>query len=223
MKRNGLLLAMLLLLVSVPAFAQGTWEITPFIGWKTGGNLELTPENGAGQIHANDGFMGGLALGIDPRPDFTFEVRYHYMDSGIFFQPRNGSGDVDIANMAIHQVMGDFLFSKPGRTENTFPYFLLGLGANIFDPGSTNGSLGTPRNLSTETKFTWSLGVGVKKYNHSGSGARLDIRYNPTYINSTQTGYWCDPFYGCYATADAHYFDQWEFSLGFVKKLGYHR
>jgi outer membrane protein with beta-barrel domain len=221
MKRNGLLLALVLLTVSAPAFAQG-WEITPFVGWKTGGNLELTSQTVLGEIHANDGFMGGIAIGIDPRPDFTFEARYHYMDSGIFVRPATGA-DVDVANMVIHQIMGDFLFSKPGRTENTFPYFLIGLGANIFDPGSTNGALGAPVALRSQTKFTWSLGVGVKKFNQSGSGARLDIRYNPTYINSTQTGYWCDPFYGCYTTADAHYFDQWEFSLGFVKKLGYNR
>ncbi|HEV8481318.1 MAG TPA: outer membrane beta-barrel protein [Candidatus Eisenbacteria bacterium] len=221
MKRNGLLLAMLLLLVSAPAFAQG-WEISPFLGWKTGGNLELTPDGAfTGQVHAKDGFIAGLNLGVDPRPDFAFEAHYHYMDSGIFFQPAGGGPNNDIADMVIHQIMGDFLFSKPGRSESTFPFFLIGLGANIFDPGETNGSLGAPRKLSSQTKFTWSLGVGVKKYTHSGSGARLDIRYNPTYINSTQTGYWCDPYYGCYTTADAHYFDQWEFSLGFVKKLGY--
>src|SRR5262249_45941047 len=187
---------------------------TPFIGWKTGGNLELVPDNFAGQVHANDGFMGGLAIGVEPRPDFTFEARYHYMDSGVFIQPTGGGPDVNKFNMVIHQAMGDFLFSKPGRTENVWPYFLLGLGANIFDPSG---------NRSTVTKFTWSLGLGVKKMMGSGStGVRLETRYNPTYINSTQTGYWCDPFYGCYATADAHYFDQWEFSLGIVKKLGYH-
>src|SRR5262249_22687403 len=153
-----------------------------------------------------------------PRPDFTFEARYHYMDSGIFFHPRYGNGLVRIAKMAIHQGKGAFLFAKPGRTQKTLPHFQHGPRPEILRPAATNGSLAAPRTLSTETKFTWSLDVGVKKYNHSGSGARLDIRYNPTCINSTQTGYWCDPFYGCYATADAHYFDQWEFSLGFVKK-----
>jgi hypothetical protein len=226
MKRNGFLLAMLLLLISAPAFAQEPgWEIPPFLGWKTGGNLELTP-NGSftGQIHANDGFMAGLAIGVEPRPDFTFEARYHYMHSGIFFKPATAGANTDIADMVIHQAMGDFLFSKPGRSENTWPYFLIGLGANIFDPGQTKGVLGPPKNLSTQTKFTWSLGLGVKKMMGNGSsGVRLETRYNPTYINSTSTGYWCDPFYGCYTTADAHYFDQWEFSLGFVKKLGYHR
>lgn len=224
MKRNGFLLAMLLLLISVPAFAQQPgWEITPFLGWKTGGNLELTPPNTfTGEIHANDGFMGGLAIGVEPRPDFTFEARYHYMHSGIFFQPTGAGSNVDIADMVIHQAMGDFLFSKPGRSENTWPYFLIGLGANIFDPGSPKLAGPNAANLNTHTKFTWSLGLGVKKMVGNGSsGVRLETRYNPTYINSTSTGYWCDPFYGCYTTADAHYFDQWEFSLGFVKKLGY--
>ena len=41
-------------------------------------------------------------------------------------------------------------------------------------------------------------------------GIRLEGRWTPTYIKSDATGWWCDPYWGCYVTGDAQYSNQFE-------------
>ena len=35
-----------------------------------------------------------------------------------------------------------------------------------------------------------------------------------TYIKSNPAGYWCDPYFGCWAVGDAQYSNQLEFAGG---------
>ena len=49
-----------------------------------------------------------------------------------------------------------------------------------------------------------------------GFGIRLEGRWTPTYIKSDATGWWCDPYWGCYVTENAQYSNQFELSGGIV-------
>jgi hypothetical protein len=57
------------------------------------------------------------------------------------------------------------------------------------------------------------LGGGVKIY-RGPVGARLEARFTPTYIRSTDDGWWCDDYWGCYTIEQLHYAKQFEFSGG---------
>jgi hypothetical protein len=45
-------------------------------------------------------------------------------------------------------------------------------------------------------------------------GARAEVRMTPTYIKSDATGWWCDPYWGCYATSKSQYAGQIQMTGG---------
>jgi hypothetical protein len=63
------------------------------------------------------------------------------------------------------------------------------------------------------------LGAGAKFYGASNFGARVGVRWTPTYIKSDANGYWCDPYWGCYLTGNAQYSNQFEFNGGITLRF----
>ena len=67
------------------------------------------------------------------------------------------------------------------------------------------------------SKFAFDIGGGLKYYASDNFGIRLDARFQPTYVSSSDS-YWCDPFV-CYRVPSAHYFDQFEFTGAFLVRF----
>jgi hypothetical protein len=63
------------------------------------------------------------------------------------------------------------------------------------------------------------LGAGVKVYGSGKVGARFGARWTPTYIKSDATGYWCDPYWGCYLTGSAQYANQFDLNGGITVRF----
>jgi hypothetical protein len=61
--------------------------------------------------------------------------------------------------------------------------------------------------------------LGVKLYPSRSVGLRLEARWTPTYIKSDPTGWWCDPYWGCYAAGKAQYANQIELSGGITLRF----
>ena len=45
-------------------------------------------------------------------------------------------------------------------------------------------------------------------------GARVGVRWTPTFIKSDTVGWWCDPYWGCFPVEDLQDANQWDFSGG---------
>jgi hypothetical protein len=73
---------------------------------------------------------------------------------------------------------------------------------------------GQQRDIDGETKFATNWGGGVKLYPGERVGLKLGVRWTPTYVKTDPTGYWCDPYWGCFTVGDAQYSNQFEFSGG---------
>ncbi len=94
------------------------------------------------------------------------------------------------------------------------PYLLIGLGATHYPSvgyAKTSGQTGT---TASQTKFSTVLGAGVKAYASQKVGLQLGILWVPTYIKTDATGWWCDPWYGCYVTGNAQYSNQFMLNAG---------
>jgi hypothetical protein len=62
-------------------------------------------------------------------------------------------------------------------------------------------------------------GGGVKFYFTPKIGAKIGLRWTPTYIKSEAAGVWCDPFYGCWPLVDNQYSNQFETAGGITVRF----
>ena len=208
---HGCALALLCLALPAANASAAAWEISPFARYVTNAEFDFVsdiPSLAGSQVTADHSFAFGAGIGYVPNSQFMFEAEYAYQPTELVLQQSLDPG-TKTADLAIHKIRGNFYFSSPAGDAPVQPYFLLGLGAAIFD--ADRGSA---------TKFSWQLGAGIKKMTSDTMGFKLSAAYAPSYLTEDNDGYWCDPWYGCYTYPDPQYLDQWEFSLGIVKRFG---
>jgi opacity protein-like surface antigen len=93
------------------------------------------------------------------------------------------------------------------------PYLLGGLGATHYN--AVDFTVGnTTRETEGNYQFSTTWGAGVKIYPTERVGLKLGARWTPTYIKSDTTGWWCDPYWGCFVTSDAQFSNQFAFTGG---------
>ena len=209
----GLALALSSSITAVAAAGQITFF--PFAGYTTISEIDGSGSILPGTLKVAGAFTAGAAIGTTTPQNIGIEAMYTYQASGLIFKP-TGAPEMDVTDMTIHQIHANFLFYMPGGLyAPTKPYFLVGLGANIFDPSDFEG-----KTYDSQTEFTWALGLGVKREVNEKVALRVQTRYTPTYLSTNQDGYWCDPYYGCYSVVDSNFLDQWDFTGGLVFNLG---
>jgi len=210
---SGLTAAVMALSLALPEAASArAWELFPFAGYTAKAEIDGAGSVVPGQVTVDGGLAAGFALGTTTPQNVGIEAMWTHQWSGITYKP-TGEPSMAVMDMAIDQIHANFLFYAPGQPyAPTKPYFLVGLGANIFNPSNETAE--------SQTEFTWALGVGVKRQVNEKVGLRVQLRYTPTYLSSSDEGYWCDPYYGCYSVYDSNYLDQWDFTGGLVFNLG---
>ena len=96
---------------------------------------------------------------------------------------------------------------------------MIGIGATSYGEVAytrANGAAGTIPGVS---RFSSTWGAGAKFYSASNVGARVGVRWTPTYIKSDADGYWCDPYWGCYLTRGRAVSNQFEFNGGITVRF----
>lgn len=196
----------LLLLTPVLAVAQHSFEITGYGGGQINGGIDFSTTRFSRlevQNGANYGVIVGYLLGEHGGAEFQWNQNKADANG----QTRSGAPSTKLFELKQNQYMGNFVFHFKPREAKARPYFLVGLGANSLT-ADRSGVEGT-------TKFSWALGGGIKYNIGQHFGIRTQIRYSPTYITSTDSGYWCDPFWGgCWVASDNHYLNNVDFTGG---------
>jgi hypothetical protein len=204
MKRKRVLIILALIaILSTTSFAQRK-ELMAFAGYRTGGSFNVTSTDFL-TFEIEDGFNFGLALGLMISPEMEVEFMWSQTNSqlsGYLISPILEKEAVfDIHTSQFHV---NFLFLFPQGNKRFVPYFLMGLGLTLADPkGEVNG----------ETRFSYSLGGGLKAMVNERMGIRLQAKWNPTYIN-TSSELWVDYWGFVYAIPISQYMSQGEFTAG---------
>lgn len=212
--RNGWIavpaLVLALAFASTPSQAREIY-ISPMVGYTTAGSLELG-EVDSDDVKVDGGLTWGGQIGFQSSPGFTFEASWMQQESQLVVERPSPLAPEPLAiDLKVGQLHGNFLFEKIGYGSSTRPYFLIGLGATFFNADGP---------FDTESRFSFSLGAGVKIEASEKIGLKIQGKYNPTYLDEDWGSTWCDPFYGCYQVADPDYLDQGEFAAGLTYKLG---
>jgi outer membrane protein W len=206
---KALILALALVLVSTAAWAQGRFVVTPHIGYRTAGTLggtiaELT------DFKVQDGLAYGLALGYRVSPYFTLEAMWSRSDSSI--TALSGATEATLTDISTDQWHANFIYYFSGDEGMACPYLLFALGATVLNPKPFEFETKT-YDPSSESRFTGALGAGIQVNASQKVGVRAQVKYCPTYINSSSE-IWVDWWGQAWVVPVSNYMNQWEFTGG---------
>jgi hypothetical protein len=190
-----------------------------------GGNFGYTLSDGVSFAGVRAG-NGNLYDGIEPKDGTSWGLSLGFLvndnaEVGFLFDKQSSSLDIvgtstlEIGDMSVENYHGYFAYNFGEHDAKIRPYFLAGLGATHY--GSVPFTVGsTSRETEGNYQFSSTFGAGVKIYPSPRVGVKLGVRYTPTYIKSDSTGWWCDPYWGCFVTSDAQFSNQFQFAGGIL-------
>ena len=221
MIRKAILAAGVLALAAATAQAQDARvEVSGTAGWTfsdgvSGGTTTVNGEDFS-RIDPKDAFSWGLRIGFFATPNVEVGALYNQQSTSLEISGLSATGT--LGDEKIHNYHGyvAYNFGEPGASVR--PYFLGGLGATQFGTVNVNFG-GVQRDIGGTTKFSTTWALGLKLYPGKNVGILLEGRWTPTYIKSDATGWWCDPYWGCYATGNAQYANQFELAGGITLRF----
>jgi len=194
--RSTPFLAIVLLLITSAVHAQvrnGTWEISPFFGYLWGDDFPAGSNAlFASRVDVANHDVYGVSVGYNFNSVFELETRW--ARSMTHFEapsssPVFGANPVNLGDLTIDYIMGYSTFNF-GRSSRFVPFVTVGLGAAILNPGPRLDLTDFPcpgttcSNPSTSTRFTGSIGTGLKIFVDRHFGFKVDGRFYDTYLSS---------------------------------------
>jgi opacity protein-like surface antigen len=202
-------------LAAAPAWAQQRVEASFNVGYSASEGITSDQVPRLGQLYDT------LAVDSGASVNFTVgffvaeqaEVEFLWARQNSRLEADGPAGKLPVSELALYNYMGDFVYHLGRHDSKVRPYVFGGIGATQYSFG-TNLLAGSTGSIPGDTRFSTNWGGGVKVSLSPNIGAKIGVRWTPTYINSTSSGIWCDPFYGCWPLADAQYSNQFETSFG---------
>jgi opacity protein-like surface antigen len=176
------LLTFLLVLGPAPAFSQG-FEAAAVAGYTTKGPLEPAAL-GISDLKLGGSFTWGASVAYFFSPRFGVEASWARQESELVIGTSAGSAPMFDVN--VDQLQGSVVYQLGAADARLRPFFSAGAGAAFF----------SAPNLDSETKLSFGVGAGLKWLPRKTVGARLQLRYTPTYLNDSDSDF-CDPFGFC--------------------------
>ena len=206
------------LLAAISTNAQGKFEVTPFVGYETGGNYPVNISSTTelvSTLRVEPSLAFGAFLDYNLSENFQPEFMWNRNSTSYSAQDATTLLYHKAYNSNIDQFQFGGLFMFRGSEYKLRPYAAASLGFTHDSNSALSGSTGI---TSNRTAFSFSLGGGVKYSISRHIGFRGDIRYLPTY-GSSSTETYCDPFYGCYPANVRNYLNRASFLGGIIFKF----
>lgn len=194
MLRFHTLTGLTLFALSGPVLAQD-FEVTPFIGWRTSSSLEEVSTGNTINVKETDSF--GLILSMKKTADTTYDFLFSRQNTEL--QPSTPTSNTESLRIDYYHIGGTVVY----HVDKLHPYVTGGLGATHISPANDD--------LSSETKFSLSVGGGLKVPLGQRVGLRLEARGYGTVVSSGGT-ILCSG--GCVAQFKGSLFMQFEASAG---------
>ncbi|HKQ98139.1 MAG TPA: outer membrane beta-barrel protein [Candidatus Polarisedimenticolia bacterium] len=191
-------------------WAGGAVEITPYYGYRLGGEFTDINFSGTGDLEIEDSSAYGLILSFNVNPNAQIDLQYSHQASEL----QGGGGgflsgskifDLDVD---LWQVGGNFTGGDPKDPVRGYVGFSLGV--TDFEPKSSG--------LEGDSQFSFTFYGGAKVGLAKHLGLRLQGQWISTYIDSSDQVF-CDPFGFCYVATTSDYLSQFEFAAGLTFKF----
>ncbi len=214
--RKMALIAPLALLVAVPAQAQDPriefqgWVGYTFSDGVSGDSIMAGDGNVYNRVDPKNSGSYGLSLGFFVTENAEVGFLWDRQDTIL---EAKGSTTSEVSDMNIDNYHGFVAYNFGDVDDTVRPYVLGGLGVTRYSNIIIRG-VDQTFDIPSSSKFSTTWGAGVKIYPSRAFGIFGGVRWTPTFIKSDATGWWCDPFWGCWVTSNTQYANQWEFSGG---------
>lgn len=208
-----------LILTASSAFAQGA-EVSASIGYSASEGVTTSRGPLLGQaydrLNVNSGGTFNFTFGVYVSEQMEFEFLFGRQSSRL--DAEGGAGTLQVSDLTVNHYMGNFVYNMGTHDTKVRPYFFGGIGATQFSFGS-NLLPNSTGSIPGDTQVSTNWGGGVKAWFGPNVGAKVGIRWTPTYMGSSTDGIWCDPFYGCWPIGQHHNVNQFETAGGVVIKF----
>jgi len=226
-RRTALPILCLLLVVSLgagDALAQrgggggggglaGPIELSATYGSMWGGNISTYN----GKLRTATGPSLGIALDFPLHPAMSLEVSYTRQDGGVDYDSRGSKERLTDMSVNYWQI-GAIRGLIDGKVR---PFVTTSLGATYYSPSESSVTIdGDEYNVSSNTKFSFTIGVGFKTYFGEAEkiGLRASFKTMPTLYN-TGGGVWFGAG-GASLGVTGNAIWQWEAAAGLTVKFG---
>ena len=176
--------------ISTAALAQvrqGTVEISPFAGYLFGGEFSRGSNDLFDfRVEADDDVTYGIRLGFNLTDNFEMEFQASRTESAFVSDDDvlfGGNGN-SFGDLTIDYFLGYATFNFGHG--HAVPYFTIGAGVANLDPDVPGTS------AQSDTRFTGSLGAGVKVFVNPHFGFRFDGRGYATSLGDNNNDFGCD-------------------------------
>jgi hypothetical protein len=167
------------------------------------------------RVDPADSMSWGFTLGMFLNRNFELEF---IVDRQRTTLEASGTRTVEVDSLDIGNYHGARACNVGSGDSSVRPSFFGGLGATSYSSLSFVGADGKARDIAGQTRLSTTFGGGVKVY-RGRIGVRGDVRMTPTYIKSDASGWWCDPYWGCYVTSKSQYSWQIQMTGGVTVRL----
>jgi len=188
-------------------------EVSVTYGSMWGGNIQAYN----GKLRTATGPSYGIALDIPLQPAMSLELSYTRQDGGLNWDSMGTTTELTDMSVNYWQI-GAIRGLIDGAVR---PFVTTSLGATYYSPSSSTVEIDdTTYNISTMTKFSFVIGVGVKAYFGEAEkiGLRASFKTLPTIYNAGGGAWFGSGGASVGVTGSTIW--QWEAAIGLTVKLG---
>lgn len=204
MKKSLLAILLMLGIGPIPAITQygydsHKYEVSAFAGYQFGGKLGVQ----TGTLSIKQAMNYGAVFDFYIRPGVQVELSYTRQDTQLQLRDNLTGTKVSLFDMTVgHFQIGGLYEIRPGRVR---PYVLTTLGLTHFNP--------KPKERTSEWRFSFGLGGGIKAFVTEHIGLRLQGRLLFPYFPEGG-GFWCFDQGSCFITPNGTVIVQADFVGG---------
>ena len=191
-------------------------EITASGGYRFGGTTTSYGNNYIDRVGIPSAPSFGASVEIPVSDTISVEVLWSHQDTELRLDfsgltAPGASGERRLSHLNVDTFQAGVLVQSGSPIHRLRLYGDLLLGASLLTPAPE---------FSSRTRFSLSIGGGVKFWASDHFGARFGIRWMPVYLSTAGAGYsYCDPYYGCYAYYDTNFLSQGDVHVGVSVKF----
>lgn len=182
------------------------WEVTPFAGFETGGSFPVLNSPTVDRLRANNSLSFGTFIDRSLTENFQFEFMWNSNRTKFAEHDIIANQYINAYNSDIDQFHFGILYMFRSPEKKLRPYAAGGLGFSHFDNSGMNANA---------NQFSYGVGGGVKYYALKHLGFRADLRYVPTYENSSPQQF-CDSFGNCFTANQRNFLNRGNFTGGVI-------